>query len=502
MMDDKTNDAACWQRRFWLLLAVLLVVRLLYLWLGPLDLDPDEAYYWDWSRQLAWGYYSKPPLVAWIIALSTHLLGVAAFTVRLPAALLGLGTAAGLYVLGRRMFSPRAGWLAAALFALTPAEAASGYFMTTDALLVCCWVWTLVALQRAVRQGGGWWLLAGIGAGLGLMSKQMMGVFLLLTLLWLLTDSEVRGWLRRPGPWLMLLVAGLFLVPGMVWNAHHDWITFQHTASTVERPLGGLATLGDFVGSQLLLFSPLACALLFALGAILVAAYRRQPSAIRQLLWFSVSGLTVFVLLSLKQKINANWAGTFYPAGFVLLAGWFDSRVVTGTRLDRWRTLARPALWVAGVCSLLLYAAPPAYDALGLSGGHRDPLAKRRGWAELGRQVGGVAGTPTDRPLLIALSRMYAAEMAFYVPGHPVATRWVGRRAPVTSQYEIWGVDRRWRGHDALILIQEGEKLPAELAACFERVVPLPPLEVPVGRAGHRHFTLVRGEGLRDWRGW
>ena len=60
----------------------------------PLDLAPDEAHYWDWSRQLDWSYYSKGPLVAWLIHASCWLAGDWATAhcgnampaVRLPAA--------------------------------------------------------------------------------------------------------------------------------------------------------------------------------------------------------------------------------------------------------------------------------------------------------------------------------------------------------------------------------------------------------------------------------
>src|SRR5215813_5439928 len=41
----------------------------------PLDLAPDEAHYWDWSRNLDWSYYSKGPLVAYLIRLGTELAG-------------------------------------------------------------------------------------------------------------------------------------------------------------------------------------------------------------------------------------------------------------------------------------------------------------------------------------------------------------------------------------------------------------------------------------------
>ncbi|NBU73007.1 MAG: hypothetical protein EBS53_16470, partial [Bacteroidetes bacterium] len=49
--------------------------RLAYLaWLCPYNLAQDEAHYWDWSRHLDWSYYSKGPLVAWLIALSNALM--------------------------------------------------------------------------------------------------------------------------------------------------------------------------------------------------------------------------------------------------------------------------------------------------------------------------------------------------------------------------------------------------------------------------------------------
>src|SRR5262249_29510973 len=51
-------------------------LRLVYLSLNcPLDLAPDEAHYWDWSRRLDWSYYSKGPLVAYLIRLSCWLFG-------------------------------------------------------------------------------------------------------------------------------------------------------------------------------------------------------------------------------------------------------------------------------------------------------------------------------------------------------------------------------------------------------------------------------------------
>src|SRR5271157_2772013 len=96
-----------WNKRFFLLLVLVTVFRLVYLIAAPLDLAVDEAYYWDWSRQLDWGYFSKPPMVAWIIALFCRTFGSSPAVIRLPAALLETVSALVVFLLARRMYDSR-----------------------------------------------------------------------------------------------------------------------------------------------------------------------------------------------------------------------------------------------------------------------------------------------------------------------------------------------------------------------------------------------------------
>ena len=74
----------------WLLviLGALLVIRLLALYFAKTDLFFDEAQYWSWSRDLAFGYFSKPPLIAWLIRLATEICGDAEWCVRAPSPIL------------------------------------------------------------------------------------------------------------------------------------------------------------------------------------------------------------------------------------------------------------------------------------------------------------------------------------------------------------------------------------------------------------------------------
>jgi 4-amino-4-deoxy-L-arabinose transferase-like glycosyltransferase len=75
-------------RRAAAILVALTLVRLIALRLSNVDLFFDESQYWSWSRHLAFGYFSKPPLLAWLIAAAELVCGSAEACVRAPAPLL------------------------------------------------------------------------------------------------------------------------------------------------------------------------------------------------------------------------------------------------------------------------------------------------------------------------------------------------------------------------------------------------------------------------------
>ncbi|MEO2088494.1 MAG: glycosyltransferase family 39 protein, partial [Gemmataceae bacterium] len=94
-----------WSARAVSLIAAASLVNLVYVaLLCPHDLSPDEAHYWDWSRHLDWCYYSKGPLVAWLIRGSCELFGTTAFAVRLPAVACGGLLLVGLWRLALNTF--------------------------------------------------------------------------------------------------------------------------------------------------------------------------------------------------------------------------------------------------------------------------------------------------------------------------------------------------------------------------------------------------------------
>src|SRR5271170_1957980 len=117
-------------------IAAITAVRVVWLAVQPAGLYPDEAQYWFWAKHLAWGYYSKPPLVAWLIALTTGIFGDSEFAVRLSAPFLHAGTAIFIYAIGARLYEPRIGFWSALGYATLPGVSVSSFIMSTDAPLV------------------------------------------------------------------------------------------------------------------------------------------------------------------------------------------------------------------------------------------------------------------------------------------------------------------------------------------------------------------------------
>lgn len=124
----------------------LTALRVAVLWISPSELSFDEAQYWAWSRDFAFGYFTKPPLIAWIIGAETALCGNSAACVRAGAPLIHLASAIGISLLARRLYGPAAGFWAGIFYAIIPGVALSSLLMTTDAPLLLCWIAALLAL--------------------------------------------------------------------------------------------------------------------------------------------------------------------------------------------------------------------------------------------------------------------------------------------------------------------------------------------------------------------
>jgi undecaprenyl-diphosphatase len=486
-------EASRWGRRLAAVLAILTACRVAYLAAGVLDLSPDEAHYWEWSRRLDLAYYSKGPLVAYLIRALTALFGSSAFAIRVGAVLLSLLGSLVAYRLGRQTFGDaRVAVLAVLGLQLTPLFWAGSLLLTIDAPFLVLWTLALLCLHRALVGGvARAWLAAGVVIGLGCLAKYTMLFVLPGLVLYGWRAPAARRWLRHPAPYAATGLALALVTPVVVWNVRHAWVTARHVASQgLGSGLGWVEPL-EFVGGQLLVLTPVVAALLgwglwYGIREGLVAG--REPY--RFLVAFAVPVVGFYALLSLQGKVQANWPAAAYPPLALVAAGALLDRSAPATRRRQ------AVLIAAGGLALLGSALGHATDRLGIPP-RLDPTTRLKGWQELGGAVTALRRQmpAPERTFLVSDRYQIASELAFYVEGRPPAYNVnLGRRL---NQYDFWEGPESRLGWDAIYVREGTGELDARIVRAFERTEG--PVMLEVRRQGRpvRVFALYRGYGFR-----
>jgi 4-amino-4-deoxy-L-arabinose transferase-like glycosyltransferase len=474
-MDGLTqSDAEKSLRRRCAWLAAFLILgaaglRLLFLaWNCPLDLAPDEAHYWDWSRHLDWSYYSKGPGVAWLIRLSCELFGGVSvaltgnemLAVRLPAVVCGSLLLASLYILIVQVCGrPRVALMLVAVGLTMPTFAAGSSLMTIDSPYACCWGWALVFGYRAVfHRRLAAWAAAGVLVALGILFKYTMVVWLPSLGLFLLFSPQHRRLLLSGRFWLLTGLAALSAVPILVWNAQHDWVTFHHVGGlaglTQQQPtifwLGPLKLLAVQCGLWLVFW------FVVWLRAMWVhAPWKSSPASYRYLWWMSAPMFAVFFLFGFKTGGGEpNWPVTAYISGLALggiwmaeelqaAHGWYRRMALGGLAMAVLAgTVLTAAVHFSGTIAPLLagFAGRPTpeqpYPLRRL-----DPTLRLRGWRHLAAEIDRHRLALRDQqvePVLAATGWSMPGLVGFYCAGHPT----VYSLGPVFgdrhSQYDFW----------------------------------------------------------------
>lgn len=360
--------------------AVVTVLRLMVLFASPLELYPDEAQYWLWSRKLAFGYFSKPPLVAWLIAATTAMGRDTEALVRLSSPLIHGATALVLAKVGRRLYAPWAGAAAGVLYLLAPGVVLSSFVVSTDPALLlglALALWAYVSLPLAEAGRPKLLLAAGFGAALGLafLAKYAALYAVIGLLAHLILSREARRVWTLPAAGSAALAFAAVAAPNLIWNAQHGFATVTHTAANADwggRRFDPVSML-TFLGEQFGVFGPIPFAVLLVGGAGLAWRRRLQEPDVL-LLCFTVPPLLIILGEAFVARANANWAAAAYAPASVLVGGW----------LVRWsakRWLGAAAISQAAIALALMVglAAPDLADKAGAA----NSLKRLRGWRQI-----------------------------------------------------------------------------------------------------------------------
>jgi len=339
----------------------LLVIRLITLRLSPYGLHGDEAQYWAWAQDLDWGYFSKPPMIAWIIAATTVIFGDA--------------------------------W-ACAVYSLMPAVWVSSMIISTDVALLFFWALALHAWV-SVRHSPSWrWVIQlGIAIGLGMMSKYAMMFFIPPLIIALIFDTPTRKALLSIKGGIAAILAGCIVAPNIIWNISHNYATFTHTAANTN--LEGKSAFFHpseflkFFGDQFGVFGPIPFILLlitfFTLRAFIAqsknASERTDDHSSSTFLYLIIFALTPLLIISIQaflSRANANWAVSAYPSASLLLGA--GAAQIIDKKLWRRTWLKRGLIAQTVFCMLLLGIAqfPNLVDKIGAA----NSVKRLRAWPQ------------------------------------------------------------------------------------------------------------------------
>ena len=485
---DSLSAFICVHLRLTLTLLLLFgfVGHVLYVAIDPpITLAGDEAHYWDWSRQLDWSYYSKGPAVAFLIRGSCSIFGETELAVRLPAMMLAVGTSLCTWWLTRRIFeSEKVAVGAVALTYIVPMYVAGSMLMTIDSPFYFCWAMATCLGYLAAVENKKWaWPAAGVFVGLGFLAKYASLLWLVGLIVFLLIYR--RRALATAWPWLTVVISFAFTAPVLIWNSHHDWVSFGHVArSTSEdqshfNPLSVLANFAELVGGQIGLLNPIVFGLMVA--AIIYTFRRDRNDRTGYLLSIGLPFFGFVALVTLRKNTEPNWPAPTYFTLIPLTAAYIA------------RTWPKPRGWLIGataigLCTIVvLHESNWFYRVIKVPPRKWDPSARLVGWDEIGRAVSAELKTLGPDAMVIADKYQLAGLMAFYVDGHP-KTFCLGsyladpKERDRLTQYDLWP-DRdlsqpALHGRNAVFV---GHTSP-DLFAAFDRVQALP--ELPIVRHG------------------
>jgi len=494
----------------------------------------DEAYYYLYSRHLAWSYFDHPLMVALTTGIGWWPIGVGtALTIRVAAVLLYPLSLFLLYVTARHLFDEETGVLAIAIGSIAPLFwIAFGVLTSPDNGLMFFWTLTLLlaawefipdrfssssSLRKAQYRPTYRVALLGVTLGLACLSKYHGFILGAGLVGFCVTSDRTRKVLWSPWLLLSIILFLLTLTPLWVWNAQNDWWSFRFhlwlrfAGAGEPNPYRILAALGTWGLGLLYLFPTIGVPLWWSTLRSLLEQFQtliqpplsagervaRDRTAL--ILWLSLPIALGFTLLGGQQAIYPAW-----PA-----PGFWGLTLLLAYSASKWRarTVRR---WLGGsaiaVGTLVLLA------LLHLNGGL---LQKPSNFALLGGVVPVEQDGSTALLNVGQLRSRFAADEAlmqaiaaadfiftdeFWLSGYVDMALYPLAQKPITAYsqdprgFAFWQEPEGWVGQEALYLTlaslhPDREALVAEFQPYFGELEAI--AAIPLTRGGAETDTVL-----------
>lgn len=291
-----------------LLLFIIAWIVLNFIQAGGMDVDADEAYYWLYARQLQWGYFDHPPLIALSITWG-EAFGHGPLYTRLGTVLFSAGTVYfGFQLLPLPLQNIRLYLLTFASLVLFHVYS---FIATPDAPLLFFTTLFFYAYKKYLERETAMRIVLLAFSITGLLYSKYHGVLPVFFVF--LSHPKL---LFKPSAWIVVVLVILFFSPHLWWQYTHDWPTFRYHLFERIGSSYRFSKTSDYIAGQLLIWGPFTAipALYFLFNG------KRKHTLYERAHLFTFLGVLLFFFVSsFRSTIEPHWTLVAGPSFVVLL---------------------------------------------------------------------------------------------------------------------------------------------------------------------------------------
>ncbi len=467
------------------LIVIFWIYRLFVLLNSPYDLYLDEAYYFNWAQHVDFGYYSKPPMLSWLIYLTTSIFGESEVAIKIGSMLVYPLTTYVIYLIAKELFDKRVALYSAIIFFTLPSVWMSSMIISTDVVLLLFWSLALLFFIKALlSDSASDWIWAGVFSGFGLMSKYNFIFFLVSVFLVLALIPKYRKYFQNRNLYITIMIAFVIFLPNLIWNYNNDFVSFTHTSdlSGVKEKIFHPNKFFEFFGLQFLVFGPI----LFYYFWVMVfkkAIVKNEKYLI--LFLFAISTLGVIMILTFYSRSYANWAAVTYVSATIMVVAYL-------IELKKVKLLKLSVL-IHTILAIVFYHYHAFASLAGVELTRKiDPYKRVSGWSDVGAQIVKAHNSYPDT-LLLTDGRTEVAQFDYYTKEKTYI--WNPTHA-MKNQYHITRDLNSQKGKDFLFVSDKGID---GMDAFFDSIKPAGRVNVVMYPDYNRSYNLFV---LRNFKGY
>ena len=391
----------------------------------PLELSADEAQYWLWSKELNWGYFSKPPMIAWLIHVSNNIFGDYDYSIRILAPVIHGINALVIFRLSQEINDNYLAHFLSSLIWLTlPIVGVGSFLMSTDTPLMLIWTTSLLVIVKAYNSDNLFlWNLAGLIAGLALYAKYAALYLPLGLIIFYIINFQNEQNIKLRGLFLFLMNFIIVSLPNVIWNYFNNFQTINHLSSNavIDAPSYSLFGTFTFLIAQIAILGPL----LLIVFVLTVYNIKKLNTLSIFLLYFIFPVYILMFIQGFFSEANANWAASALPA-ITILCGYFLSKRIKFAVLTILSNLL--------ICIFILIVS--FNGNLIFLDVKSDPLRKLKGWSILSEDLKDTISKEKSDVVLVD-RRGIAAELIYYLRNENIKIRVPESSKSPSNHYQL-----------------------------------------------------------------